>query len=162
MTSDFGSYCAGNHMELFCQINCSPQQSQFMQVSEKYQAWDEDDEDDEDEDEAKKATEQANKRNYVIKATVAMDFYDAQKYYRGCQYRYSYQLKKHYYDLFRNPQKVSHAFFRIQDELSPYEIDFHFHQHGKVFHVMRNRETAELVEQPSPLVMQPIELNIED
>lgn len=91
-----------------------------------------------------------------------MDFRDARKFYRGCQYRYSYQHKKYYYDLFRDPQKATHAFYRIQDELSPFEIDFHFHRNDKVFHVQRNRETAELVEECTPVLKDPIELNIED
>lgn len=147
-------------MELFCQINCSPEQNKFMQVLEKYRAWnDRDDDDDEEEEAHKKDTKE---RNYVIKASVAMDFRDARKFYLGCQWRYSYEQKKHYYDLFHNPQKATHALYRIQDKLSPFEIDFHFHHNGKAFHVMRNRETAELVEEFKPVIKEPIELNIED
>lgn len=156
LVTDFGSYCGGNHMEIFCQINCSPEQSSFMQVLEKYRAWDDD------EDEEEKKEEPKKEREYVIKASVAMDFRDALKFYRGCQWRYSYQHKKHYYDLFRNPEKATHALYRIQDELSPFEIDFQFHHNGKAFHVLRNRETAELVEEFTPVLKEPIELNIED
>jgi len=161
LVSDFGSYCGGNHMEIFCQINCSPGQSSFMQVLEKYKAWNDEDEDDEEEDKPKE-DKPKKERQYVIKASVAMEFRDALKFYRGCQWRYSYKLNKHYYDLFRDPQKASHALYRIQDELSPFEIDFHLHHSGKAFHVQRNRETAELVEEFTPVLKDPIELNIED
>lgn len=127
-----------------CQINCSPNQNRFMKVIKK----------------GKSPT--SKDKFYADVVSVTMKLRDANKFYRACEYNYSYKLKKYVLDYFRAPTKPSDLMYRIQDKVSPFMIDFHFIDRENAFHVVRNRETAELKEESVEITNLPMEPEIED